>query len=319
MKKLWIGIMTLVAALITYLYISRAPAPSQGKEITQAEPAPAPPRPTKVARPQPQWELPPGITPPPRDYSYLPESKHSAVIKAEEKIAEEFRHHATPGKQDATGIEELKKSQSELDQLLNAILTTEEKFEYDLRNSIVAQSLRTTLHPMEPTDGEFRAIYKLRSLFELRITTNPSDLDEAWQECDTSIRATIGSNRFERYLLTNNKDFQTIYHFFLKERVEPEIVDKLYMTWANAGARADAIRMDESITIELKQQQLKKLAETCLSDMEQILGNGPGSGKLEAQRRNLTAIMESHKPRTPRRAPEILGLQPGMVLMQTAP
>ena len=318
MKKVWIVPLALVIAVVTYLYIVQPPAPLPGEEITYEEPPPAPSRTTKVVRPKPQWELPPGFEQPPRDYSYLPESKHAAVIKAEEENAEESRRLTTAGKQDAAAIEVLKKLQAKLDQRLSQILTPEEKFEYDLRNSIIAQSLRTSLYPMETTDAEFRAIYRHRYRFEQRVDKNPSDIDIAWKECDASIRSSIGDDRFEKYQLTYDKDFLDIYHFFRGERVEPEIVDKLYVTWSKAGTSADAIRLNEGISTEAKQQQLKELAKTCMHDMEQILGTGPGSDKLEERGMNLLAMMESLKPRKARRSPEFLDLQPGLVIMKTA-
>jgi len=318
MKKIWLVTLMLAAALLVFLYASRPPAHSPGNEVTQIEFSPAPLQTTDVFRTKTRLELPPGFAPPPRDYSYLPETKHAAVLQAEQEHAEESKHRITAGKQDAAGIEELKKLQGELDQRLNRILTADEKFEYDLRNSVIAQSLRTTLHPMEPTDGEFRAIYKHRYLFEQRVANNPPGIDAAWKECDTGIRASIGDGRFERYLLTNNKDFLIIYHFFLRERVEQEIIDKLYTAWSQTGARADAIRMNNAISTESKRQQLEELTATCMDEMKQILGTGPGSEKLRAQRKSLAATMGSEKLRTPRRRPQILGLQPGIVLMHAA-
>ena len=319
MKKVWITALAIAILLGAYLYTSRPSKELRGDEATITNSAPLQTSVLRPARPKSQFEIPPGFTPPPRDFSYLPETKHAAVIKAEQEHAEKFRRRTTAGKQDAAGIAELKWLQGELDQRLSQILTAKEKFEYDLRNSVIAQSLRTSLHPMEPTDVEFRAIYKHRDKFEQRAAENPSDIDIAWKECDAGIRTGIGDDRFKRYQLTNDKDFRAIYHFFLKERVEPEIVDKLYNVWAKAGVRGDAIRLDKAISAESKQQQLKELTENCMDEMEKILGTGPGSEKLNARRANLASTMESIKPRTTRRPPELLGLQPGFVLMPTAP
>ena len=255
--------------------------------------------------------------PPPREFEYLPENKREAVKQAEIDKRVEHKRRIKPGKQDAAGIQELNKLLRELDQRLGQILTPEEKFEYDLRDSVLGQGIKSVLFAMQPTDEEQRAIFRHRQEFEKRIAENPFIIDVAWKECDEKVRASIGEERFETYRMIQDATFLGIYNAQYGKRLKFEMVCDLYRVQSAAEEAAERIRLDGSLSEEAKLQRLKEFAAKCVSDMGKILGDEPALDGFRIVSKSIASRMESLRPRSPRYKPTSLAPSPGLVILST--
>lgn len=285
-------------------------------EVTSA-PAPLP-SPTTDAPKKRKSVFPEGFVPParpPREFEYLPENKREAVKQAERDNAAEHKRRITPGVQDAAGIEEVKKLIGELDQRLSRILTPEEKFEYDLRESVVGQGNKSILFPMTPTDEESRAIFRHRQEFEKRVAENPSAIDAAWKEFDEKVRTSIGDERFKTYRMIHDATFIAVNNSRFGKRLEFETKCDLYRIQSAAGEAGDKIRLDDTLSTETKLQRLKELATNCISDMGEILGADAEGDDFHAYSKSLAVRMESLNPRSPRIHPRSLGPSPGLYII----
>lgn len=254
---------------------------------------------------------------PPREFEYLPENKREAVQQAERNNAAEHRRRITPGKQDTAGIRELEKLLRNLDQRLSQILTPEEKFEYDLRDSTLGQGVKSVLFAMKPTEGEHRAIFRHRQEFEKRIAENPSIVEAMWKEFDESVRTSIGEERFKTYRMIHDATFIGVYNSLYAKRLEFEMICDLYRTQSAAGEAADKIRLDDTLSTETKLQRLKELAAKCIDDIEKILGDEPALDGFQAVSKSIATRMESLRPTSPRHLPRSLMPSPGLYIFST--
>ncbi|MBK7997184.1 MAG: hypothetical protein IPK15_00255 [Verrucomicrobia bacterium] len=254
---------------------------------------------------------------PPREYEYLPENKREAVKQAESDNAAEHKRRVTPGTQDAVGIRELNELLRELDQRLNQILTPEEKFEYDLRDSFLGQGVKSVTFAMKLSDEEHRAIFRHRQEFEKRIAENPSTFDTAWKEFDEKVRISIGEERFKIYQMIRDTTFIAIAGSRFGKRLEFEMKSDLYRIQSAAGEAADKIRLDDTLSTDTKLQRLKELAANCITDMGEILGDDAETKDFQAYSHQLASRMESLRPRSPRYKPTSLMPSPGLVILST--
>lgn len=270
--------------------------------------------PKKRKSPIPEVYLP---EPPPREFEYLPENKREAVKQAERAGRSEHKRRIKPGKQDAADIQELNKLLRELDLRLGQILTPEEKFEYDLHDSILGQSLKSVLFAMKPTDEEHRAIFRHRQEFEKRVAENPLSIDVAWKDCDEKVRASIGEERFKTYRMIQDATFLGIYNAQYGKRLEFEMVCDLYRVQSAAEEVAEKIRLDGALSNEAKLERLREVSAGCVSDMENVLRDEPALAGFQLIGKSIAARMESLRLRSPRYKPMSLAPSPGLVILST--
>jgi len=97
-----------------------------------------------------------------RRLSFVPETKRNQLLSLREEVEglrERIFEQAQKGQ--PMDLEGLKKIQEHRQQVLSQILSPEERQEYDLRTSETAERLRSELVGFNPTEQEFRDIYKL--------------------------------------------------------------------------------------------------------------------------------------------------------------
>lgn len=308
MKRAWRILLVFTFTLPTATVFRHVHAAESGKATVRTAPTPAPLSVTATPTTSPGTDIEEDSTPlgvPPRDFSYLPESKRTAVRLAECEVGEESIRNNSSGKLGILTIKDTAKHQRDLDQHLNRILTPEEKFEYDVRDSVFAQMLTSSIYALTATDAEFRAIYKHRREFEDRIATNSADVVTAWADCDQQIRQSIGDKRFQKYQMIQEPDYRAIIQFFRSEGLDEELELDLYHVYSGANTDANKVRQNDSLTFEAKQQRLKQIASDAKGDMLELLGTGPDSEKFKVRGYELLSRIESFRTRS-RAEPESL-------------
>lgn len=124
---------------------------------------------------------------------------------------------------------------------LAEMLTPNELFEYDLRSSNVAASLRRSLAAFEPTEQEFREIFKLQqaSMAPGTDLAGPGiytrDAQQARQKAqeavDQQVKTLLGDARFQEYKRANDPDYRRLYQIASRLQLPHE-----------AAAQAQAIK-----------------------------------------------------------------------------
>jgi hypothetical protein len=122
---------------------------------------------------------------------FLPENKRQSLLEI--LIGREEREHgeANPEKVAASA----KQTEAEID----ALLTPGERYEYDLRESVLAAKVRAVLMEMDPSEQEFRTIYDAWKNLYAASQRSEADYLQARGESDREILQLLGAERFERY------------------------------------------------------------------------------------------------------------------------
>ncbi|MBI5769436.1 MAG: hypothetical protein HZA93_16700 [Verrucomicrobia bacterium] len=96
------------------------------------------------------------------------------------------------------------------------VLTAPELEEFDLRNSNTARSLRTDLFAFNPTEEEFRTLFRLRQPFDEKFSFSsgmPSpevmrERNDAQRLLNEQIKAAFGAERYAEYERTTSYDYR---------------------------------------------------------------------------------------------------------------
>ncbi len=122
---------------------------------------------------------------------FLPENKRQPIMEILIRSTEREQGESDPGKMAASA----KQVEAEID----ALLTPQERYEYDLRESILAAKVRAALMEMEPTEQEFRTIYDAWKNHYAASLRSEADYLQAREESDRVVLRVVGPDRFERY------------------------------------------------------------------------------------------------------------------------
>jgi len=184
---------------------------------------------------------------------------------------------------------------------LSQILTPDELFEYDLRTSPTASSLRYQLAAFQPTEEEFREIYKLRQAAETRAGINPMEYTTGGMDArramendlDEQIKAKLGDARFAEYKHANETDYRRFFQIASRldlpkesvaaaQAVKTSIEDQRRQLMDDPAAKDPAVRA----------QRLDGLARSAEASLRRILGDEG----YEAYRQSPSNFIQRLKP-----------------------
>src|SRR5687768_1203177 len=100
---------------------------------------------------------------------FLPTGKQTQLLKLEQKFAARLIKNMK-GQPNAEDMKAMKKVQEEKEAEMTKILSPQEKEEYDLRMSQTSMIMRFQLGGFEPSEQEFKDIFKLRKKFDDEFT-----------------------------------------------------------------------------------------------------------------------------------------------------
>lgn len=173
--------------------------------------------------------------------------------------------------------EQLDLLEKEKNRDLDTVLSPDERFEYDLRNSPLADSLRYALKAFHPTEAEFRAIYRARQSSAQSAGTSGSgapgpDTESAGM---TEIEQQLGSTRFAEFRRVSDPSYVSTYSLVERLNLPPEAAARVWDLKAGYVAQADAVRNNPALSAEERRQQLTSLSADASAKVQTVLGQ-PG-------------------------------------------
>ena len=117
-----------------------------------------------------------------------------------------------------------------------AVLTPEQLEEYDLRASRTAQQLQYSLAVFDPSEAEYRALYKLQSAFDQQFQPTFGAVDptqmrartDAYKQLQSDIAAALGPQRYAEYQRDTDYSYRTTTQLVARLQMPPETADNLY-------------------------------------------------------------------------------------------
>jgi hypothetical protein len=119
---------------------------------------------------------------------------------------------------------------------LAGLLTPEELLDFDLRNSVTAERMRSELDNFQPSRAEFITIFQLRHPLELAFGHKPPGIDaslgrartDAESAVEKQLASALGANRYGDYCLSLQPACQTLQFDGRFARADAAAIRKLY-------------------------------------------------------------------------------------------
>lgn len=232
-----------------------------------------------------------------RLYGFLTEDKRDRVSELQERFDELERqvYDGSKGFLLDKDEETLRQLQKQREAELAQVLTPEELEEFHLRNSPTAANLRAQLHGFNPSQEEFRRLFRLQKTFDDRFNsgfnlTDPAQADvqaaaqeQAQQALDAEMRRTLGSQRYAEYERAQDPDYRTLMQF--KERFEtsPALANRVYDMKTEAERQKLRVESDANLTPGQRAQALGAIAQETERSVAQLMG-GQNSELWQAYR-----------------------------------
>lgn len=189
------------------------------------------------------------------------------------------------------------------------LLTPEELEGVDLRSSRTAGQLRVELAAFDPSEDEFRRLFRIQQEFDQQFGAATGDLTveqrlrrtQAQKELVGQIAAALGPERYADYQRTTDPVWQTANRFVERMGLPPTATDQLIAVQRDITQRVAAVRANQQLSAQQQQSQLSALANEATARLMPLLGDRG----LAAYKQNtgywLQALQNAPAPRPPPR------------------
>ncbi len=224
-------------------------------------------------------------------FKALPAHKRDAVREIQENywqmsdaLKDKYDHKRTP-----EYLEEYRRINTDRKAKLEQVLTPDELEDYDMRHSNVAQNLQSSLEGFNPTEEEFKAIYRVRKAIEepygglIGIATpvdaegNPiaavqeSSADRR-QRMNEQIKEALGPERSRQYELSQDSTYRTLARLGQRYEVSPEAVMQGYDLQQSFRTQQQELMNNRSLSNEERNAAMKQLRESNFKQFSDLVG-----------------------------------------------
>jgi len=209
-----------------------------------------------------------------RQYGDLPRSK-IRQIEAVNRDYGELRSEVRDSMQGITlpeDRERLELIEKEQRADLEQILSPEELEAYDLRSSSTARELRNQLANFNPTEEEYRALFRAQQDFLRQYGSTPLTSTETSRLREVQIQAALGPERFAEYVVTTSGSYREMRDLMTELKLPTATIGQVIMLQRDYAGRADSVRSDSALTTDQRNAQLASLAEEAKAKLGEVFG-----------------------------------------------
>ncbi|MFO1451588.1 MAG: hypothetical protein U1F61_25730 [Opitutaceae bacterium] len=163
---------------------------------------------------------------------------------------------------------------------LQALLTSSELEEYALRSSGTANFLRSQLSGFNPSEEEFRSLYRLLASStnvplppdQFGVSSNYAQLYSQINQLQSQFMAQLSPERAAEYKLASDPQTTSLARLVTQLELPLSVARTIATTQTTTQQRAAEIRSDASLTPEARTAQLASLAAETRSQIASFLG-----------------------------------------------
>ena len=221
-----------------------------------------------------------------RLYGFLSDDKRDRVSQLQEQFDELERQIYDDSKGFLLDKDEetLRQLQKQREEALAQLLTPEELEEFHLRNSPTAANLRAQLHGFNPTQEEFRRLFRLQKTFDDRFNSgfdlsDPAQADvqvaaqeQAQQALNEEMRRALGPQRYSEYERQQDPEYTTLMQFSKRFETSPTLANRVYDMKTEAERQKLRVESDPNLTPEQRGQALGAIAQETERSVAQLMG-----------------------------------------------
>lgn len=219
-----------------------------------------------------------GFNPYERLLGFLTPEKRTQLMELEQK----FNAQRLKGLQggSATSAEDLKKLEAQKSAELAKILTPQEIEEYQLRMSPTAMTMRAQLGGFDPTEQEFREVFRLKKKFDeehgAMMGIIPGAVNEKRvadeQELEAQLKVALGEQRYNEFKREQDLGYRGAVQAAEQSGLTKATAVKVYDMKKTAEQQASKIRSDTTLSDEQRHAALQAIRVETEKTLAQTLG-----------------------------------------------
>lgn len=208
---------------------------------------------------------------------FLPPEKMRSMAEIEQKYGARLSKNMT-----ATSMGDFTETKGTLaakDAEVAALLTPEEKFEYDLRLSQTASMLRMRLGDLEISENEYRELYKAQKSFDdqyglqgMQSPDKMAEINTAQKQLNTQFKSILGEDRFREFYYAADYAPSGLKTVAEENNIPKDTAMKVFDVIANAQVQVAALRQNASLTREQRRESLRQLRSSVDQQINGCLG-----------------------------------------------
>lgn len=237
---------------------------------------------------------------------FLPDEKKAQVMKLFTDMQTKMAKASKDGQPDGR---EYQKAQKEMEATVKQILSPEEAFQFEMRFSMTANSLRQQSAGFEPSEQEFTAIYKLRKAHDEEFSMmNYGDESEAERKkraeaeklINARVKETLGDARYADYEMSKDWQFQQLYRAAKRADLGTAEAKQVWDMKKAAEDQVTKLRNDRNLTTEQRNTALASIQQETEKSVKGVLGD---KGWEQYSRGNNNYWMRNLNPQPARSTP----------------
>lgn len=221
------------------------------------------------------------------DYGFLPPGKQESARSVADKYdeLEQEIYSRSRGLMLDEDQEAIKQLQRQRRAELATVLTPEELDEYDLRHSETANNMRTQLAGFQPSEDEFRKIFRLQKTFDDNFEQAFDARDDAandvkaraQQDAQAALNAEVqkilGPERFAEYQRAQDMDYRALLQLGERFELPAEVANRVYSMKLAAEQYKLQVETNPNITDAQRAQMIAALARETERSVTATLGD----------------------------------------------
>jgi hypothetical protein len=221
-----------------------------------------------------------------KNYAFIPKELRERVQDIDSRMNEEKQdiYAKNEGYVDQYAQADLHKIEKKYHDELAKILTPEQLQQWDMRNSDMANQLKSDLSAFDPNEDEFRALFQYKQAQEDLNPQSDPDGDappltadqrqanaDKQRALDDELAQTVGTNRVAEYKLEQDYSYRSL----IDSGVPKESVFKLDEMKQQAQDAANKIRNDKSLSDDDRSAALSAIRTETQNSINDLLGAKP--------------------------------------------
>ncbi len=214
---------------------------------------------------------------------FLPANKQAEVMEVMQKYQTKAMKALSGGTPDAEDMKKMLQAQKEMETEMAKVLTPQEMEDYQLRLSQTAMMMRMQLASFQPTEQEFRDIFKLKKSYddEYGLAGQMGALDKTEREkqdaakkvLDGQIKTLLGDQRYADYERAQDYAYQGIYRVTERNGLSQEDAVKVYDMKKAAEQQAKQVRQDQSLSADQRTTVLQGIRTETENSIKAVFGD----------------------------------------------
>jgi hypothetical protein len=184
--------------------------------------------------------------------------------------------------------DDLAAQRQDLQRQITELLGTSDAFEYQLRESRLADRMRRGLDDFDYSENEFRQIFTMRlenEGVESSRFSNREEYRNQRQQSETRIRDYLGPDRYEEYARSQDPAYRSLQSIGERYGNSTAEINEIYAVARQTQERIDEIRNQNTLNRDERRERVSEIRADSYSEIERIAGKETAESVQENARR----------------------------------